>query len=88
VLFRQGDRGELIYHIESGCLRVYREFADGSTETLAQVDSGNYVGELGPVLNLPRSASVCALSDSVVVGYTVRAFRKSHPHHVLEQTAG
>jgi putative ABC transport system ATP-binding protein len=88
ILFRQGERGELIYHIESGLLEVYRELADGGTEVLAQVEPGNYVGELGPILNLPRSASVRAVADSVVVGYTVRAFRQEHPHQVLEQTVG
>jgi putative ABC transport system ATP-binding protein len=87
VLFRQGERGELIYHIESGLLEVYRELADGSSEVLAHIEAGNYVGELGPILNLPRSASVRALEDSVVIGYTVRAFRQDHPHQVLEQTA-
>jgi putative ABC transport system ATP-binding protein len=85
VLFRQGERGELIYHIESGLLEVYREMADGSSEVLAHIEAGNYVGELGPILNLPRSASVRALEDSVVIGYTVRAFRQDHPHQVLEQ---
>jgi putative ABC transport system ATP-binding protein len=52
---------------------------------LATAESGNYVGELGPILNLPRSASVRALKDTVLVGYTVRAFRKDHPHQVVEQ---
>jgi putative ABC transport system ATP-binding protein len=87
VLFRQGERGELIYHIESGLLEVYRELADGGTEVLARIEAGNYVGELGPILNLPRSASVRAVTDSVVIGYTVRAFRQNHPHQVLEQSA-
>ncbi|HEY6430004.1 MAG TPA: ATP-binding cassette domain-containing protein [Acidimicrobiales bacterium] len=86
ILFRQGERGELIYHIESGLLEVYRELADGGTEMLAQIEAGNYVGELGPILNLPRSASVRAAADSLVIGYTVRAFRQDHPHQVLEQT--
>jgi putative ABC transport system ATP-binding protein len=87
ILFRQGERGELIYHVESGLLEVYRELADGGTEVLANVDAGNYVGELGPILNLPRSASVRALKDTVMVGYTVRAFRREHPHHVVEQAS-
>jgi putative ABC transport system ATP-binding protein len=87
ILFRQGERGELIYHIESGLLEVYRELADGSTEGLARIEAGNYVGELGPILNLPRSASVRALVDSVVIGYTVRAFRQDHPHQVVDQAA-
>jgi len=85
ILFRQGERGELIYQVQSGLLEVYRELADGGTEVLARVEPGNYIGELGPILNLPRSASVRALWDTVVVGYTVRAFRKEHPHHLAEQ---
>jgi putative ABC transport system ATP-binding protein len=87
ILFRQGARGDLIYQVESGLLEVYGERSDGSTESLAQVGPGNYVGELGPILNLPRSASVRALEVTVVIGYTVRAFRKDHPHRVLEQQA-
>jgi putative ABC transport system ATP-binding protein len=87
VLFRQGDRGELIYHVESGLLEVYQELADDSSEVLARVEPGNYVGELGPILNLPRSASVRALEATVVVGYTVRAFRKDNPHQAVKQAA-
>ncbi len=49
ILFRQGERGEFIYHLESALLEVYRELADGGTEVLATVESGNYVGELGPI---------------------------------------
>jgi putative ABC transport system ATP-binding protein len=82
VLFRQGERGELIYHVESGLLEVYRELFDGGVEVLATTAPGNYVGELGPILNLPRSASVRAIEETVVTGYTVRTFRKDHPHHV------
>jgi putative ABC transport system ATP-binding protein len=87
ILFRQGERGQLIYRVESGRLEVYRERFDGGTEVLAHTEPGNYVGELGPILSMPRSASVRAVADTVVTGYTVRAFRKDHPHHVVEQSA-
>jgi putative ABC transport system ATP-binding protein len=75
----------LIYRVESGELEVYRELFDGGIEVLASTAPGNYVGELGPILNLPRSASVRTLEDSVVTGYTVRTFRRDHPHHVVGQ---
>ena len=87
LLFCQGDRGDLIYHVESGLLEVYRELADGTSEALARVEPGNYVGELGPILNLPRSASVRALEDTVVVGYTVRTFRQDNPHQTVRQVS-
>ena len=61
LLFRQGERGELIYRVESGELEVYRELVDGGDRGAGAASApGNYVGELGPILNLPRSASVRA----------------------------
>ena len=68
-------------------LEVYRELADGGDEVLARVPPGNDVGEPGPILDLPRSASVRARGEAFVVGSTVRAFRKEHPHHLADQVA-
>jgi putative ABC transport system ATP-binding protein len=82
VLFQQGERGELIYFVESGRLNVFRKRADGTEEHLAEVGAGNYVGELGPILNLPRSASVRAIERSTLKGYTVLAFRRQFPDAV------
>ena len=79
VLFQQGERGELIYFIESGRLDVFRTRGDGTEEHLTEVGAGNYVGELGPILNLPRSASVRAIERSTLKGYTVLAFRRQFP---------
>jgi putative ABC transport system ATP-binding protein len=81
-LFQQGERGELIYFIESGRMDVFRVRADGTEEHLAEVGAGNYVGELGPILNLPRSASVRAIEHSHLKGYTVLAFRRQFPDAV------
>ena len=39
ILFRQGERGELIYAIASGSVEVYRELADGGTEPLGHASS-------------------------------------------------
>jgi putative ABC transport system ATP-binding protein len=82
ILFQQGERGELIYFIESGRLEVFRIRADGTEEYLAEVGAGNYVGELGPILNLPRSASVRAIENSRLKGYTVLTFRRQFPDAV------
>jgi putative ABC transport system ATP-binding protein len=85
LLFRQGDLGDLIYFVESGSLEVFRELADGNSKPLNTIAVGQYVGELGPILNLPRSASVRAIEDSVVLGLTVGAFRKRHPAAFLQE---
>jgi putative ABC transport system ATP-binding protein len=87
VLFRQGERGELIYHVQSGVLEVYRELSDGRIEVLTECGPGNYVGEISPILNLPRNASARAVRDAILIGYTVRSFRQIQPRQVIEQRA-
>jgi putative ABC transport system ATP-binding protein len=79
VLFRQGDRGDLIYMVEDGVVEIYHVRADGSENILAHIGSGNYFGELGPMLNLPRSACARAKAPCRLTGYTVRAFRRAFP---------
>jgi putative ABC transport system ATP-binding protein len=79
VLFNQGDRGDFVYVVEEGEVEVYRKRADGGEEVLAVVGVGQYFGELGPMLNLPRSASARAQSPCRLTGYPVRAFRRRFP---------
>ena len=76
VLFEQGTMGELIYIVSEGELEVVRELPSGAEEMLKVVKRGDYFGEIGPVFQLPRNATVRACSDAMVVGYTVRAFRE------------
>ncbi|MCV7283195.1 ATP-binding cassette domain-containing protein [Mycolicibacterium flavescens] len=76
VLFTQGEMGDLIYTVTRGELEIVRETPGGGEETLKSVTEGDYVGEMGPLFHLPRSATVRAGTDATVVGYTVQAFRK------------
>ena len=75
VLFRQGDPSDLVYVVRSGEVALYRERADGGEEPLDVAKPGRYFGELGPMMNLPRSASARAVSPARLVGYSVREFR-------------
>jgi putative ABC transport system ATP-binding protein len=76
TLFNQGDRGELVYVIESGSFDCVRREPDGSSVVVATVGAGDHVGEMAPLFSLPRSASVIATSDSVVEGLPVEQFRQ------------
>jgi putative ABC transport system ATP-binding protein len=58
---------------------VFRTRADGDEEFLALIGPGNYFGELGPLLNLPRSASARARTDCRLTSYPLRAFRQQFP---------
>jgi putative ABC transport system ATP-binding protein len=79
VLFRQGDRGDLVYVVESGSVEIYRELADGDEEHVALIGPGKYFGELGPMLLLPRSASARAVGATELTGYPLHQFRLMHP---------
>ena len=75
VVFRQGDRSELVYTVEEGEIEVVRERADGGLELLALLDPGRYFGELGPLFGLQRSATARAVGHAVVTGYSPGDFR-------------
>jgi putative ABC transport system ATP-binding protein len=75
VLFRQNSWGDRIYVVEEGEIEIVAERADGSEDLRAVVTAGHYFGEMGPLFNLPRSATARARTDARLVGYTVRDFR-------------
>jgi putative ABC transport system ATP-binding protein len=79
VVFAQGSRGDLVYVVDAGEIEIYRERGDGSEEALATVPAGSYFGELGPTLNLPRSASARARTPATLTSYTTRHFRRRFP---------
>jgi putative ABC transport system ATP-binding protein len=79
ILFRQGDASDLVYIVDSGVIEILREAADGTDEHVTMIGPGRYFGELGPMLNLPRSASARAAEATVLTGCTVQQFRTLHP---------
>ena len=88
VLFRTGDRGELVYVVEDGEIEIFRERADGTEEHLDTITGGGYFGELAPLLGLPRAAAARATSRSTLTAYTVHDFRtKIRPGTVGELLA-
>jgi putative ABC transport system ATP-binding protein len=76
TIFRQGDRGELVYVIESCTFEIDRQLAGGGRELLATLGAGDYFGELGPLLGFPRSATAVAASDVRLMAYSVHDFRE------------
>ena len=76
VLFEQGSMGDLIYVVADGELEVVRQSTDGAEELVKVATPGEYVGELGPLFRMARSATVRARTDAIVTAYTVEAFRR------------
>ena len=84
VLFEQGDRGDLVYEVVEGSVAILRIHGDGSEELLATLGPGNYFGEIGPMLNLPRSATARAKGPTRLTAMNVRSFRQRFPLTVKE----
>ena len=71
VLFEQGALSDLIYTVSEGEVELVR-----GRELLRVAMAGDYFGEIGPLFGLPRSATVRARTDAVVMGHSVPAFRQ------------
>jgi len=76
VVFEQGTIGDLIYLVAEGELEIVRELSGGGEELLKVATQGDYFGEIGTLFGLPRSATVRARTEAIVIGYTVQAFRQ------------
>ncbi|MDH6246543.1 cyclic nucleotide-binding domain-containing protein [Mycobacterium sp. OTB74] len=75
LVFEQTTIGDLIYVVKEGRFEITRELPDGKTVLLFTAGPGDYFGEIGPLFGLPRTATVRALTEGTVVGYTVNEFR-------------
>jgi putative ABC transport system ATP-binding protein len=76
VLFEQGDPSDLVYLVDSGSVEVFRVDPTGAETVLATIPAGGYFGEIGPLLGLPRSASVRAAEPTRLTGMGSRGFRR------------
>ncbi|HEY1016471.1 MAG TPA: mechanosensitive ion channel family protein, partial [Herpetosiphonaceae bacterium] len=64
VLAHQGARETQLFAIARGRVRVVLADADGSPSTLTELGPGEIFGEVGMLMDEPRSASVIALEDT------------------------
>ncbi len=65
VIFREGEQSDAAYLIISGNVRIVKAYDTTKPKELAVVGAGEYVGEMGAIDNLPRSASAIA-QDTVM----------------------
>jgi NTE family protein len=67
TLMQQGDAGDSMYIAISGRLRAYVADDDGSQRLVREISRGQIVGEMSLYTDEPRSATVLAIRDSVLV---------------------
>jgi CRP/FNR family transcriptional regulator, cyclic AMP receptor protein len=72
VVFAQGDRGSSMYVVQSGAVQIYLPAATEGSDPVVLRDArvGEYFGELALFDEKPRSASVRAVVDTVLLELT------------------
>lgn len=81
LLFDQGDEPDALYVLRSGSLGAFKPDAQGVFQLRGVVAPGETVGEIGLLINRPRSAQVRALRDSEVLRLSRRGFDSLVAHH-------
>jgi NTE family protein len=73
ILVRQGEPSDALHFVLSGRFTVH---LDGVAEPTAEIGQGQPIGEIGFFAGLPRTATVTALRDSIVLTVTRERFQK------------
>jgi len=79
LVVKQGEPPRCFYVVVSGRLQVFRETAEGIRTHLTELGPGDYFGEVALVTGQPRTASVAALEDAVLL-----EIDKAEFDHVLD----
>lgn len=66
-VFREGDRGERLYLVAEGTVEILRERPLGDHERLVVKRAGESLGEKSLLYDAPRSVSVRAVEDSLLL---------------------
>ena len=76
TLMRQGDPADCMYAIVSGRLQLFTESGDGTQRLLAELRSGETVGEVDLIDGRPRMATARAVRDSELVRVSRLGFER------------
>ena len=77
ILFRQGDPGNSIYLLLSGQMLIKLGAPAQDDRTLATLGPGAILGEMGPLINTPRTATALASAESQLWRISTSAFHEA-----------
>lgn len=78
VVFKEGTRGDKMYIIITGNIRISRPIGRKQEEVLARLESGSLFGEMGPIDQSPRSARATAEGDTVLLSLREAILRENN----------
>ncbi len=90
-VFHEGDRGDSLYVITSGKVKLGRTSSDGRESLLSVLGPGEMFGELSLFDPGPRLTSATAVSDTNLIALhnnELRTFIADHPEVAMQMLAG
>lgn len=66
TVFFEGEQGDSLYIVRSGCVKIYRVAEDGREKTLALLSNGEFFGEMALLDEEPRSAVAETLDSTTL----------------------
>jgi signal transduction histidine kinase len=79
VIFREGDRGDLLYLVGEGSVKISKSGRGGEQETLGFIQPGNFFGEMALLDGQPRSAMATTAEATLLGTVDEHTFQ-----HILE----
>ena len=75
VLFKEGDAGDSVFVIREGVVRLWKDI-DGEMTTLAELQPGDFVGEVGLVRAGAHTATATAMAPTKCLVLTAHALEE------------
>jgi NTE family protein len=75
-LFSQGEPGDSMYMVMGGRLRALGRSDGGGDRTIGEISRGESVGEMALITDEPRSASIVAIRDSILIRLSKASFER------------
>lgn len=73
VIFRENDPGDRMFIIQSGTVSIHKQI-DGKEHKLAELEKGEFFGEMAIVSNIPRSATAIAKGPVEILSFDRAGF--------------
>jgi NTE family protein len=80
-VFREGEASDSLYLVAHGRLAILQREPAGGERVVREVAAGQPIGELGLLLDRPRSATAKATRDSLLVRLDRAGFERLIAHH-------
>lgn len=66
IIFHEGDGGKEMFYVLSGCVHLEKNVGSQVRKVLAEINPGEYFGEMAVLIDIPRSATARVIEDSQI----------------------